>query len=122
MVSGIFRLLYQESKRHGVTHWVVAMERGLQVMLKRMGFPFVPIGPEVDYYGPVRPYVAEIAALEHNVARFKPATLEYVVSGLEPNLRPSFTAVPEPAEWAEDADETPRETKDGRANDVQAAA
>jgi N-acyl amino acid synthase of PEP-CTERM/exosortase system len=91
MVSGLFRLIYQESKRRGVTHWVAAMERSLQVMLKRMGFPFTPIGPEVDYYGPVRPYVAEIAALERNVGALKPATLDYVVSGLEPHLSPIQT-------------------------------
>ncbi len=102
MVSGIFRLIYQESKRHGVTHWVVAMERSLHVMLKRMGFPFSPIGPEADYYGPVRPYMAEIAALERNIGQFKPETLEYVVKGLEPHLRPAFGRVTNPTVAAAD--------------------
>lgn len=91
MVSGIFRLIYQGSKRHGVTHWVVAMERRLQVMLKRMGFPFTPIGPEVDYYGAVRPYIAEIAALEYNVSVQKPATWEYMAAGLDADLTPDFS-------------------------------
>lgn len=88
MISGIFRLIYQESKRHGVTHWVVAMERSLQIMLKRMGFEFAPIGPEVDYYGPVRPYVGEIAAIERYVSRTRPETFRYVSLGLEPHLIP----------------------------------
>jgi N-acyl amino acid synthase of PEP-CTERM/exosortase system len=103
MVSGIFRLIYQESKRHGVTHWVVAMERSLQIVLQRMGFPFSPIGPEADYYGPVRPYMAEIAALERNIGQLKPATLDYVASGLEPHLRPAFAHWKDPSEPSQDA-------------------
>lgn len=103
MVSGIFRLIYQESKRHGVTHWVVAMERSLQIMLKRMGIVFSPIGPEVDYYGPVRPYIAEIAAVERYVCRQRPDTRDYMVAGLEPHLKPDFGPVAHPTEPAQDA-------------------
>jgi len=87
-ISGIFRLIYQESKRRGITHFVAAMERSLQVRLKRMGFPFTSIGSEVDYYGSVRPYVLEVATLDRNLAALKPATLDYMVSGLEPHLKP----------------------------------
>ena len=72
IVSGIYRMFYQDSKRLGITHWVVAMERGLSLMLKRMALLFTPIGPETDYYGPVRPYVAEIAEIERHVSRNSP--------------------------------------------------
>jgi N-acyl amino acid synthase of PEP-CTERM/exosortase system len=88
IVSGIFRMFYHESKRLGITHWVVAMERGLNLMLKRMAFVFAPIGPESDYYGPVRPYMAEIAAIERHLARTRPETLRYMTFGLEPELLP----------------------------------
>lgn len=88
MISGLFRLIYQESKRRGITHWVAAMERSLQVMLKRMGIAFSPIGPEVDYYGPVRAYVADIAAVERYVSQQRPETRDYMVAGLEPHLIP----------------------------------
>lgn len=91
MVCGIFRLIYQESKRRGITHWVAAMEQGLHVMLKRRGFVLTPIGPEVDYHGPVRPYLAEIAALECIASRQQRRTLEYMASGLESHLRPVVT-------------------------------
>lgn len=94
IVSGIYRLLYQESKRRGITHWVVAMERSLNVMLKRMGFVFSPIGPEVDYYGPVRPYMAEIAAIERHTYLKRPQTLRYMLFGLEPHLVPSYARDP----------------------------
>ncbi len=90
IVSGIYRLLYQESKRRGITHWVVAMERGLSVMLKRMGFQFKPAGPEADYYGPVRPCIAEIAQIERDVYSTRPETLRYMLTGLEPELIPAF--------------------------------
>lgn len=88
ILMGICRELYQQSKRRGITHWVLAMERGLYVMLKRMGFRYTPAGPEVDYYGPVRPYVASIDALEKGLYRVSPDTLAYMVKGLEPALIP----------------------------------
>jgi N-acyl amino acid synthase of PEP-CTERM/exosortase system len=89
ILMGICRVLYQQSKRRGITHWVLAMERGLYVMLKRIGFRYIPAGPEVDYYGPVRPYVASIEALESGLFRASPDALAYMVSGLEPALIPA---------------------------------
>jgi hypothetical protein len=54
--------------------------------------------------------VAEIAALERNVARFKPSTFEYVVSGLEPHLRPAFKSMPKATEQAQDVAGARRKT------------
>jgi len=82
LVMGLYRYMYHESKRLHITHWIVAMERSLAVILKRMGFPFKQAGPEVDYHGPVRPYVASIAELEHHLARRHPDVLAYMISGL----------------------------------------
>ena len=93
MLPEVFRLIYQESKRRGITHWVVAMERGLHVMLRRMGFQFTPIGPETDYYGPVRPYLAEIAALEWDTGRQRRAALAFMTDGLETRLGPRLPLV-----------------------------
>jgi N-acyl amino acid synthase of PEP-CTERM/exosortase system len=90
IVSGIYRRLYQESKRQGIEHWIVAMERGLHVVLSRMGFVFAPIGPKVDYFGPVRPYIASIRTLEGHLFRTSPDVFRYMVSGLEPELLPLF--------------------------------
>ncbi len=98
IVSGIYRMIYQDSKRLGITHWVVAMERSLSLMLKRMGLAFTPIGPETDYYGPVRPYVAEIAEIERHVSRNRPETLRYMTFGLEPELLPEEPLGPHPME------------------------
>jgi N-acyl amino acid synthase of PEP-CTERM/exosortase system len=95
MLAQVFRLIYQESKRRGITHWVVAMERGLNVMLRRMGFEFTPIGPENDYYGPVRPYLAEIASLERHIGSRRRGTLAFMAEGLEAHLKPRFPLVPD---------------------------
>lgn len=88
ILIGLCRLLYQESKRRRLTHWVLAMERSLFVLLKRMGFRYQPAGPEVDYYGPVRPYVASLEALERGLQETSPETLRYLAHGLERELVP----------------------------------
>ncbi|WP_200373339.1 PEP-CTERM/exosortase system-associated acyltransferase [Thiocystis violacea] len=90
IVSGIYRLLYQESRRRGVEHWVVAMERGLDIILRRMGLDFTPIGPRIDYFGPVRPYLASIETLERHLYRTAPEVLRFMLTGLEPELWPAF--------------------------------
>ena len=90
ILLGFFRLGYQESKRRGITHWLAAMECSVYVMLKRMGFAFTPIGPEVDYHGPVRPYLAEIAVIERYLYLRRPQTFEYLIAGLDRHLVPSF--------------------------------
>lgn len=89
IVSGMFRLLYQESKRRGIDYWVAAMERGLHVILSRMGLRFKPIGPKIDYLGPVRPYEADIKALERHLYRTAPAVFDYMTNGLEPEFMPT---------------------------------
>jgi N-acyl amino acid synthase of PEP-CTERM/exosortase system len=88
ILIGLSRLLYQETKRHGFTHWMLAMERALYLMLRRLGFRYIPAGPEVDYFGPVRPYVTSVQAFETALHATFPATLRYLARGLEPELLP----------------------------------
>ena len=68
MAFGLYREMYLESKRLGVTHWCTLMEKGLWMLLRVHGFVFEPVGDEVDVYGPVRPYIARIADIESEVA------------------------------------------------------
>lgn len=89
ILVGICRLIYQESKRRGVTHWVLAMERSLHVMLHRIGFRFVSAGPEVDYFGPVRPYFTTVKRFEADLYKASPERLHYFVRDLEPDLVPN---------------------------------
>lgn len=92
IVAGIIRLLYQESKRRGIQHWVVAMEQSLRIVLRRMGFRFAPIGPRVDYFGPVRPYTASVEGVERYLERNASDVLRYIAAGLEPHLLPPCLA------------------------------
>ncbi len=86
IVLGIYKILYQESKRRGITHWFAAMEKTLLRLLYRYKFAFNPIGEEVDYYGPVTPYLAELAVIEEGVRRQCPALYAEYIKGLKPEL------------------------------------
>ncbi len=67
IVLGLYKAMYQESKRRGIDYWLAAMEKSLARLLRRFNFLFTPIGPEVDYYGPVTPYLARIVDIEQAV-------------------------------------------------------
>ena len=89
IILGLYKTLYQASKRQGITHWFAAMERPLLRLLRRYNFDFKPIGPELDYYGPVTPYYAAVAEIEAGVHRRCPEMLAEFVRGLEPELVPT---------------------------------
>lgn len=57
IVMGLYTCLTTESRELQLTHWYVATVRALIVLLKRIGFQFEPIGPEIDYHGLRRPYL-----------------------------------------------------------------
>jgi len=90
IILGLYKTLYQASKRQGITHWFAAMEKPLLRLLRRYNFDFKPIGPELDYYGPVTPYFAEIAEVEAGVHRRCPDMLAEFVRGLEPEFVPAI--------------------------------
>lgn len=88
IIAGLYKCIYQECKRRAVTHFLVAMERSLQVLLKRLTIRFVPIGPEVDYYGPVRPYLLSLRQLEQDIWARRPEVLRYWLQGLPTRFWP----------------------------------
>jgi N-acyl amino acid synthase of PEP-CTERM/exosortase system len=79
---GILKYLYHETKRSGVTHWLIAIDRGLDIAVRRMGWPFVAVGPEVDYYGPVRPYLADVSLADRVLASKNPRLFAFLNEGL----------------------------------------
>jgi N-acyl amino acid synthase of PEP-CTERM/exosortase system len=93
IVLGLYRAMYQLSKRHGISHWYAAMERALLRGLERFGVRFLPIGPEADYHGPVVPCAVAIADIEASVFAHDPALGRAFVSGLEPRHRPRLATV-----------------------------
>ncbi len=77
IIFGLYREMYKESKKRGITHWFALMERSLWRLLNLHGFDFIEIGKEVDVYGPVKPYLAEIAKIERELKEKKPEIYEY---------------------------------------------
>lgn len=57
---GLYQLAYREAIRRGITRCCALMETGLWSLLRMCGIPFECVGEEVDVYGPVKPYVANI--------------------------------------------------------------
>lgn len=82
IVLGLYRAMYQESKRRGIEFWLAAMERSLVRLLWRYSFTFEAVGPEVDYYGPVTPYLARISDIERNVLAYRPSLYREFTAGL----------------------------------------
>jgi len=72
IVTGLYKCLYVESKKSGLTHWYAVMAKGLYILLKRMGILFKPIGPEIYYHGLRTPYLGSIADIEEGVSRLHP--------------------------------------------------
>lgn len=91
IVLGLYKVMYQESKRQGIRFWYAAMESSLWRLLARFAFEFRTIGPEVDYYGPVTPYLADISEIERLVYQRRPEIFREFTEGLEARLLPAFT-------------------------------
>ena len=58
---GLYRCIYKESLKRGLTHWYAAMTEGLCALLTSQGCVWHPIGPRINYHGYRRPYIAVIA-------------------------------------------------------------
>lgn len=90
----LYRGLYQESKRGGLTHWVVATEASLQRAVADYGFPFRLIGQEIDYFGPVAPYMMDLALFDRIILSGTKSRLDGFLDGLEASHRPA-----RPEDW-----------------------
>ena len=95
MAFGLYKAMYMESKQLGVTHWYSLMEKSLWLLLKIHGFSFTPCGEEVDFSGPVRPYIAKVEQVEKDVAKKFPKFFTYFTSAEEadvPTNKPKFNS------------------------------
>lgn len=69
LLLGLYREMYRYSRQNGIRYWYAAMERSLARSLDKMGFRFVPIGPQTDYYGPVTPFIVDLDELNERLYR-----------------------------------------------------
>lgn len=67
ILMGMFRQMYLHSRDNGTHYWFAAMEKSLARSLDRMGFHYTQVGPEVDYYGPVAVYFADLRVLKNDL-------------------------------------------------------
>jgi N-acyl amino acid synthase of PEP-CTERM/exosortase system len=89
LVKGV----YQVTKRLHVTHWIIAVERGLWRRLSRYGLPFRPAGPEADYFGPVVPYILNLAELDDMISSGQYPVFADLLVGLEREFWPASSPV-----------------------------
>jgi N-acyl-L-homoserine lactone synthetase len=89
VIPTMYKALYQFSKRAGYTHWLVATERGLHRLLTNFGFPFKPIGPQIDYFGPVVPYLMDFQEFDQILLSGARPHLATFFDGLEPEFHPA---------------------------------
>jgi len=64
LLFGLLKELFEESRRLHLHGLLATMEHGLWRLLRRLRFPFQPIGEAMDYFGPVTPYWAAVDDLE----------------------------------------------------------
>jgi N-acyl amino acid synthase of PEP-CTERM/exosortase system len=83
--AALIKAVYQATKRLHATHWIVAVEKPLRRRIARYGLPFHLAGPEVDYFGPVAPYVLSLAELDQVIQSHEFPALDDVPAGLEPD-------------------------------------
>ncbi|MEJ2610715.1 MAG: PEP-CTERM/exosortase system-associated acyltransferase [Candidatus Thiodiazotropha sp.] len=91
IILGMYKALYHETKLHGIEHWFAAMEPSLVKLLRRINIQFKEIGPEVDYYGPVKPYIASVSDIEWSIYTHSSELFDSFTSGLDSAYIPNFT-------------------------------
>ena len=84
IVLGLYRALYQESRRRSISHLYAAMEPQLFRIFNRYGICFERVGPMADYFGKVAPYAASIRTLERRLVQFNPRLMAEFRFALEP--------------------------------------
>ena len=89
LLMTLFKIMYQTSRRRGITNWLCATEKALNRMVTRSGLPFRQIGPETDYYGPVAPYLLGMSEFDDNVTGGQYPSLNDFLDGLEPEFWPA---------------------------------
>lgn len=90
VIYGLFRLLYQTSKKMGLTNWTMISEKKLHRALSLMGFRFNAIGPEVEYHGKRTPYLASLDDMEQFWVDKMPDFILFQAEGLEEQFLPKF--------------------------------
>jgi len=93
IVLGLYQVMYQESRRLGLTHWYMITEKKLFYALRKYGFLFHQIGEPVQYHGERIPYLGIIEEIEKKLINENPDMLKIMLTGLEKEYHPPFFTV-----------------------------
>ncbi|PIE70381.1 MAG: long-chain N-acyl amino acid synthase [Deltaproteobacteria bacterium] len=88
IVLGLYQIMYHESKRQGITHWYMIVEKKLYDAANRFGFEFHQIGEPVWYHGERIPFLGTVEGNEQSVRKFDPNLFEVMIKGLEKKYQP----------------------------------
>jgi len=89
LAFGLYRNMYQESKRRGIVYWLALMKTSLWTLLRSHNLVFHQIGDSVDFYGKVEPYICNLEELEVILYQRSPKLLDFFTDGLEEEYRPN---------------------------------
>ena len=92
MAFDIYRTIYAESVNRGIKYWYTLMEKSLYLLLRIHGFQFDSVGEEVDCYGKVKPYLADIPKIEIKVRNTFPEIFKYFTAKLNEDQRKAILA------------------------------
>ncbi|MBW2103781.1 MAG: PEP-CTERM/exosortase system-associated acyltransferase, partial [Deltaproteobacteria bacterium] len=67
IIKGLYKMVYQESKKMGLTHLLMIVEQKLYNSLKKFGFYIRQIGEAVEYHGVRIPCVAIIEEMDRHL-------------------------------------------------------
>jgi len=89
LILGLFKEMYQVSKKLGITHWYMITEKKLWYALKRFDLIFRQIGEPVDYHGLRIPYLGIIEEIEKNLMEKHMGFYEDFLVGLDKQYWPA---------------------------------
>ena len=69
LILGLFKEIYQVSKKLGITHWYMITEKKLWYALKRFDLIFRQIGEPVNYHGQRIPYLGIVEDIEQHLMK-----------------------------------------------------
>lgn len=90
IVLGLYQVMYQESRRRGLTHWYMITEKKIFTALTKYGFLFHQIGEPVQYHGERIPYLGIIDKIEKKLLNDNPDMLKIMLTGLEKEYHPPY--------------------------------
>ncbi len=77
-VHEFYKFILLQSMELELSHWYVAMKRGLYILLKRVGMVFHPIGPEIDYHGLRTPYLGNLQEIKEGMLKKNTDCFDFV--------------------------------------------